>query len=161
MWRSITSWFYKPAPIPAVKNMDLNRFMGDWWVIANVPTPPEKVAYNSCESYKLVEKDKVDITFTFNAGALNGPRTTTKSTGFVSEDPAQWGVQFVWPIKHEFVVAYLDENYHNTIVARSSRDFVWIMSRSKTMDDATYANLVTKVKELGYDVSSLRKVPQM
>ena len=47
-----------------------------------------------------------------------------------------------------------------TIVARSKRDYVWIMARQPVLPEADYARLEQKVRELGYDVSKLQKVPQ-
>ena len=146
---------------PAVENLDLERFMGDWWVIANVPLPPEKQAHNALEQYKLVGPSRVDVTFSFNDASFTGPKRTYLAKGFVSnESKARWGVQFFWPIKAEFVVSYVDPDYQTTIVARTRRDYVWIMARTKTVDEATYSKLVDKVKELGYDPSKLNVVPQ-
>ncbi|MFM8343866.1 MAG: lipocalin family protein, partial [Betaproteobacteria bacterium] len=71
-----------------------------------------------------------------------------------------WGMQFVWPIKAEFVVSHVDAQYTETIIARSARDYVWIMARTPTLPDARYNDLVAKVKAMGYDTRKLVKVPQ-
>ena len=68
-------------------------------------------------------------------------------------------MQFIWPIKAEYRIAYLDENYQRTIIARNARDYVWIMARTPQMSDADYQALVNLVKGWGYDTSKLRKVP--
>ncbi len=73
---------------------------------------------------------------------------------------AVWGMQFVWPIKAEFVIAHLDPDYSETIIARSARDYVWIMARTPTISDARYAALVARVKAMGHDTGKLVKVPQ-
>jgi apolipoprotein D and lipocalin family protein len=73
---------------------------------------------------------------------------------------AVWGMQFVWPIKAEYVIVYLDDNYTQTIIGRSARDYVWIMARTPTISEADYAAHVERLKALGYDVSKLRRVPQ-
>ena len=45
-----------PAPsVPTARDVDLSRFMGDWYVIANIPTWPERDAYNAVENYSLRE----------------------------------------------------------------------------------------------------------
>jgi rhodanese-related sulfurtransferase len=69
-------------------------------------------------------------------------------------------MQFIWPIKAEFVISYLDADYTETIIARSARDYVWIMARTPIIDDARYAALVKRVADMGYDTSKLVKVPQ-
>jgi apolipoprotein D and lipocalin family protein len=66
----------------------------------------------------------------------------------------------VWPFKAEFLIAEVDPDYRHTIIARTARDYVWVMARSPTMSEAEYAQLVARVTELGYDSARLRKVPQ-
>ena len=148
--------------IPTAKNVDLPRFMGDWYVIANIPTFPERDAYNAIESYKLDPDGSIATTFTFRKGAFDGPEKVMRPRGFVTdaESNAVWGMQFVWPIKAEYLIAHVDADYTETIIARSSRDYVWIMARKPVLPEADYARLVQMVADLGYDMSKLQKVPQ-
>ena len=82
--------------------------------------------------------------------------------GFVEDDGSNaiWGMQFVWPIKAEYLIAHVDDQYETTIVARTKRDYAWIMARRPQIPDAQYDALVKKLADLGYDVSLVRKVPQ-
>jgi len=148
--------------IPTAKSVDLPRFMGDWYVIANIPTWPERDAYNAIESYKLDPDGSIATTFTFRKGAFDGPEKVMRPRGFVTdaESNAVWGMQFVWPIKAEYLISHVDAGYTETIIARSSRDYVWIMARKPVLPEEDYARLVQMVADLGYDVSKLQKVPQ-
>ena len=147
--------------IPLVKQVDLPKFMGDWYVIAVIPTMIETESYNAVENYKLNADGTIATTFTLNKGSLNGPLKKYEPKGFVRPDTgnALWGMQFFWPIKAEYRIAYLDENYQTTIIARNARDYVWIMARTPQISDAEYQTLVSLVKGWGYDISKLRKVP--
>jgi apolipoprotein D and lipocalin family protein len=149
-------------PIAPVSQVDLPRFMGDWYVIACIPTAIETEAYNAIESYKLDTDGTIATTFTFRKGGFDGPAKEYKPRGFVKENTgnALWGMQFIWPIKADFRIAYLDPDYSKTVIARNARDYVWIMARTPTISDESYAELLTFVKDLGYDVSKMRKVPQ-
>ena len=69
-------------------------------------------------------------------------------------------MQFLWPFKSEYIIAYLDQDYNNTIIARNARDYVWIMARTPRINDSQYQELTKKVANLGYDLSKLIKVPQ-
>ena len=60
-------------PIHTVREVDLDRFMGDWYVIANIPTFIETDAFNAVESYRLDEDGTIHTTFTFNKGGYDGP----------------------------------------------------------------------------------------
>ena len=48
-----------------VPYVDIERFMGDWYVIANIPTFIEKRSTNAIESYYLNKKGEIETTFTF------------------------------------------------------------------------------------------------
>ena len=150
-----------PASMPLAENLDLERFMGDWYVIANIPTFLEKEAYNAIESYRLEEEKQVATTFRFRKGDFDGPLKVYHPTGFVSDDNnAVWGMQFVWPIKAEFLVLHVDKDYQRTIIGRSKRDYVWIMARKPRLSESEYQQLVTIVENAGYDPAELRRVPQ-
>lgn len=149
------------APIETVPAVDLKRFMGDWFVIAAIPTFIEKDAYNAVESYRLSPDGVVATTFTFREGGFDGPLKRYTPTGFVRDGSgAVWGMQFFWPIRAEYLVAYLDPDYREVIIARTARDYVWIMARQPAIDDQDYQRLVARVRELGYDTTKLRRVPQ-
>lgn len=148
-------------PIATVPQVDLPKFMGDWYVIAAIPTAIETEAYNAIENYKLAQDGTIATTFTFNKGSFDGKLKTYQPRGFVVENSgnALWGMQFIWPIKAEYRIAYLDENYTQTVIARNARDYVWIMARTPDISDADYAQLTQFVTKLGYDTKKLRKVP--
>jgi apolipoprotein D and lipocalin family protein len=146
-------------PMPVVDYVDLDRFMGDWFVIATIPTFLERDAYNPIETYQRDNNGSIATTFTFNKGSLNGPTKIYRPRGFVKDKRtnAIWGMQFVWPIKADYRIVYLDDNYQQTIIGRNSRDYVWVMARTPTISKQDYSNLVTIVGSLGYDLDALKK----
>jgi apolipoprotein D and lipocalin family protein len=151
-----------PDPeMPLARDLDLQRFMGDWYVIGNIPTFIEKDAYNAVESYSLAEGGRVETTFRFRKGGFDGPVKMYHPTGFVSaDDNAVWGMQFIWPIKAEFLVIYLDENYERTIIGRSRLDYVWLMARRPELTAAEYQEMLDAAAAAGYDISRIQRVPQ-
>ena len=152
----------KSVTIPVAPQVDLQKFMGPWYVIANIPTFIEKDAHNAIESYALDADGTIDTTFTFNQGAFDGPPKKYNPRGFVVEgtNNAIWGMRFIWPIKAEYVISHVDPAYSETIIGRSSRDYVWIMARTPTISAERYDALLAKVREYGYDVAKVQKVPQ-
>jgi apolipoprotein D and lipocalin family protein len=146
-------------PMETVPYVDLKRFMGDWYVVANIPTFVEKDAYNPLEHYDLNPDGTISTTFTFNKGGVDGPLKTYHPKGFVldKETNAHWGMQFIWPIKADFRIIYLDDDYQTTVIGRAKRDYVWIMSRTPELSDAEFQKLKTFVESVGYDVSKLQR----
>ena len=90
---------------------------------------------------------------------MNGPTKIYRPRGFVRDKRtnAIWDMQFVWPLKADYRIVYLDDNYQQTIIGRNSRDYVWIMARTSTISQEDYSNLVTLVDALGYDLEEQKK----
>jgi apolipoprotein D and lipocalin family protein len=151
----------KPT-IPPVSQVDLARFMGDWFVIATIPTRAEREAYDEVESYALRADGRIQTTFRYRNKSFSAPVKTMKPVGTVKPGTgnAVWGMQFIWPITAEYVIVYLSEDYSQTIIGRSSRDYAWVMARTPALSDADYARNVQRLSALGYDVSKVRRVPQ-
>ncbi len=149
-------------PLVTVPAVDLKRYMGDWYVIANIPTFIEKGAHNAVESYRLDADGSIAETFTFRDGAFDGPPKKYTPRGFVRNDlsNAIWGMQFIWPIKADFRITYLAQDYSQTIISRENRDYVWIMARTPTIPEADYQRLLKIVEAQGYDQDKIQKVPQ-
>ena len=152
----------KGPDMKTVDHVDLERFMGAWYVIANIPTFLEKDAYNAVESYSLNDDGTIATDFTFRKGGFDGKLKEYDPKGFVldKESNALWGMRFVWPIKADYRIVYLNDDYTQTIIGRQARDYVWVMARTPTISDADYDKLVTLVESLGYDISKLKRVPQ-
>jgi apolipoprotein D and lipocalin family protein len=153
------------ASAPAVTvhpSVDLNRFMGDWYVIASIPTFIEKGAHNAVENYRLDDDGTIATTFAFNDGSFDGEQRRYTPRGFVREgsNNAVWGMRFIWPIKAEYVISWVSPDYAETIIGRSARDYVWIMARTPVIDETRYQALVERVRADGYDLSKLERVPQ-
>jgi apolipoprotein D and lipocalin family protein len=149
-------------PIHTVEYVDLNRFKGDWYVIANIPTFIEKDAYNAIESYRLDDDGTVATTFRFNKGSLDGPLKEYHPRGFIRDKKsnAVWGMRFVWPFKAEYRIIFLSDDYSQTVIGRSKRDYVWIMAREPSIPDEEYGAILGFLQEQGYDINKLQKVPQ-
>jgi len=149
-------------PLALAEDVDLERFMGDWYVIASIPTRIERGAHNAVESYRLAEDGTIDTTFTFRQGGFDGEPKRYTPRGFVREGTgnAVWGMRFVWPVKADYRIAYVDSGYTQTVIGREARDYVWIMGRTPQIPDADYERLVAFVASQGYDATRIQKVPQ-
>ena len=148
-------------PIHTVEKVDLNRFMGDWYVIASIPTFIETDAYNAVESYRLDNDGTVATTFRFNKGGLDGPEKVYNPRGFIrdTQSNAVWGMQFIWPFKAEYRIIYLTDDYTQTVIGRTKRDYVWIMARDREIPPDEYEKILNFLRDQDYDLTNLRQVP--
>lgn len=149
------------VPIPK-PHVDLQSFMGAWHVIASIPTRLERDAWNAVETYALEPDGSIRTTFTYNKGGFDGPAKTLHAKGFVKDEAtnAVWGMQFVWPIKADYRIAWIADDYSSVLIVREKRDYLWIMARSSKLPDLELERLERKAAELGYDPAQIRRVPQ-
>ena len=122
----------------------------------------ETDAYNAMESYRLAGDGTVATTFSFREGGFEGARKTYHPTGYIidRQSNAVWGMQFIWPIKADYRIVFVDESYSQTVIGRTARDYVWLMARTPEISDPDYQRFLTLIAQEGYDVSKVRKVPQ-
>ena len=148
-------------PIHTVNYVDLERFMGDWYVIASIPTFIEKQAYNAIESYRLDDDGTVATTFRFNKGSHDGPLKEYYPRGFIrdTQSNAVWGMQFIWPFRAEYRIIYLSDDYSQTVIGRTKRDYVWIMARTNNIPKVDYERIIEFLQAQEYNISDIRTVP--
>ncbi len=145
-----------------VEKVDLQQFMGDWFVIASIPTIFDKAPCNAVEQYELNADGSIATTYTYRSGTSDGPRKQMRSRAFVrdTETNAEWGMQFIWPVRADYRIVYLDEAYEHAVVARTKLDYVWIMARTPQIAEDRLTEILGFVERLGYDMSKIRMVPQ-
>lgn len=144
-----------------VKQVDLKKYAGKWYVIGFIPTLFDKKWNYTTESYTLNEKGDYDIYTTYRKTKDDRMRSV-RSKGFIdkSSGNAKWKVQFVWPFKADYWVIQLADDYSYTIVGNAKKSFLYIMSRTPTLSETTYNKLVEYCKNSGYNISKLRKQQQ-
>ena len=86
-------------PLPTVERVDLDRFMGPWFVLAHIPALGEGDAYNAVESYELNEDGEIETTYNFRDGGFDADLETMRPVATVrdTQTNATWGMQFIWP----------------------------------------------------------------
>ncbi len=149
-------------PIPLVHHVNLPRFMGDWYVIAFIPSLFDRDGYNQVENYRLTGDGKIATTFTFRQGSFTGKHKRYRPIGHVRKwsNGALWGMQFVWPFKAEYRIVHLESDYSVSIIGRNQRDYVWLLSRQPQMPEADYTRYLRLIARMGYNVAKLVRAPQ-
>jgi len=149
-------------PLPLATAVDLDRFMGDWYVIAATPTFIDKEAFDAIESYRRDADGSIATTYTFHDGAFDGPMRRYTPRGFVEAGSgnAVWGMRFVWPFRADYRIAWLAPDYSRVVIAREARDYAWIMARKPRISEAQVEELYGFLRDNGYDTGKLRRFPQ-
>jgi apolipoprotein D and lipocalin family protein len=151
-----------PAKIKPVQHVDMQRYMGRWYVIASIPTRFERNGYNPVETYRMQADGTVCTSFRFRPGSLDAPVKQIRSVATVvpGSGNGEWGVHLFGVLRFQYLVAWLAPDYSQVIVARDKRDHAWLMARTPTVPEADYAAMLRRLRDMGYDVSKVEKAPQ-
>lgn len=155
----------KPLPpLRTVAHVDLQRYMGHWRPIAEIPYFAERGGVDSVESYALLPDGTIDNWFTMRKGSFTAPENKVTAHAYVvnKQTNAEWRVKFLGGlITAPYLIIDLDPDYQWTVVGHPSRNYGWIMARDKTLPDATYNAILSRLASQGYDPSRFEKVPQL
>ena len=148
------------APVELAANVDLQRYLGKWYIIANVPYFAEKGKVASYFDIQMSGDTLLDV-YVGQDGFDKPPGTFTMKDYVVpGTGNAVWRESPLWPFYFSYLVVYVDPDYKTALVGYPGHGYAWVMSREPRMDDATYQALLTRFTAAGYDVTKLRKVPQ-
>ena len=147
---------------PVVKNLDIDKFMGRWYVFSLIPNWIESGATNSYDEYTLNKDGTIGITY---KAIKNGKERTVKQKGTIvdKKTPAVWEIQFTKPwvpfFKAPYEVILLEDNYEYMVVGYPDNSFGWIMTRSTKMELSLYNNILnTLEKDFGYNKNDFERV---
>jgi len=145
-----------------VAEIELSRFLGKWYVWAGHLTFLEKGAYNATETYTWNEKKKfIDVDFRMNKDALDGKLKKYPQKAWIADEQTKshWKIQFFWPIKFDYLIAYIAPDYSATIVTVPSKRYVWLMGRSPQIDAKQFEIMKGWMRDNGVDDKNLQYVP--
>jgi apolipoprotein D and lipocalin family protein len=145
--------------IPAVCDVDLPRYMGAWYEIARLHNTFEEGLDYVTAVYQLRSDGKVDVT---NTGIKGGKNKSAQAVAWVPDQrcPGKLLVSFFRPMRSQYNIIRLDEDYRYAVVAGSRMNYLWILSREPRMDDDLYDELVHFVSGVGFDGNRLIKIKQ-
>jgi apolipoprotein D and lipocalin family protein len=151
------------AGMKTVEHVDLDRYMGDWYVIANIPNRAEKNCVDSLETYELRADGRINNRFDCRDGSFDRPmerRLDTIAWVHDTSTNAEWRVRFFKVVPVRYLVIDLDPAYEWAVVGHPSRDYGWVLARSKALPDEVYSGILGRLRQQGYDVSKFARVPQ-
>jgi len=149
-------------PLRTVDHVDMDRYVGRWYVIANIPYFLEKGKVASYETYAKRPDGKLVNNFTFRKDSFDAPEKTWHGSAWVVNKTtnAEWKVRFVWPFTSTYLVLELDPDYKWAVVGTPGRGLLWILARDRQLPEATYDAIIDRIRAQGYDPSVIAKVPQ-
>ncbi|HSW45678.1 MAG TPA: lipocalin family protein [Phycisphaerae bacterium] len=149
-------------PLRAVSAVDIQRYMGKWYEIAAYEAPFAESCTGTTAEYTLRDDGRFDVVNSCREGQLDGPVRAAIGTARVvdAETRAKLKVSFVWPFEGDYWIIDLDPEYQWAVVGEPGRRYLWILSRTATMDEPVYQGITTRLEAQGYDPSKLHRTLQ-
>ena len=140
-----------------VLSLDLNRYLGYWYEVARFDHFFERGTYYSMARYTMRDDGKIDV---LNTGIKDGRAEEAKGIAKTTDVPGLLKVSFFGPFYNEYRILMVDDDYQYALVGGHNHKFLWILSRTPQLDDATKANIVAEADSRGYDTNRLIWVKQ-
>jgi apolipoprotein D and lipocalin family protein len=149
-------------PLTTVSFVDLNRYLGKWYEIASYPAWFQRGCTGATADYSRLPDGRIRVVNRCFKKSLDGPLKESKGKAEVVDTAtnAKLKVWFFWPFKGDYWIIDLDPDYQWAVVGVPSRKYLWILSRTSTLDDAIYDGILRRVIENGYDPTRLQLTPQ-
>jgi apolipoprotein D and lipocalin family protein len=149
-------------PPDTVEQVDLERYLGKWYEIASFPASFQKDCYCTTATYTDLGREAVGVVNACRKGSPTGPMDVARATAYPVPDTgnAQLKVEFFWPFKGDYWIVALDPDYRYAMVGHPNKKYLWILSRTPTMDEETYEHLLGVARAKGYEVENLRRTFQ-
>jgi len=151
--------------LQTVASVDLSRYTGTWYEIARLPMWFQRHCVDSKAIYSSRPDGAVGVrnecvTDTGGVERAEGVATVvdTKTNARLTVVFDNWFARLFGSSREgNYWILDLDQEYQTAMVGTPDRRFLWILSRTPQLDEATYRRLVERAQQLEYPVSDLIK----
>lgn len=148
-----------PAGVTPVQNFEAQRYLGQWYEIARLDHSFERDMQSVTANYSMNKDGSIKV---LNRGFNTKDKEWSEAKGkakFVNaQDVGHLKVSFFGPFYGSYIVAELADDYSYSLVTGPNTDYLWILSRTPTLDEAIYSSLIQKAERLGFDTQGLIRV---
>ena len=159
------SFFGSPEsgqPLQTVKYVNLEKYAGTWYEIASFPQRFQRGCHCTTAKYTLSDKGYVIVENSCRRDSVNGKASYIRGKAFVVKNSgnARLKVQFFWPFRGKYWIIDLAGDYSYAVVSHPNRKYLWILSRTAKMEEATYREILARLRQKGFDLAKLQKTVQ-
>ena len=153
----LTACTGKPEGVVAVKEFELDRYLGQWYEIARLDHSFERGLNNITAEYSLRDDGGVKV---INSGFSKEDGEWQQAEGkafFVDEtDIGHLKVSFFGPFYGSYIIFELDqENYQYAFVSGPNTSYLWLLARTPQVDEKITEQFIRRSQQLGFDTSKL------
>jgi apolipoprotein D and lipocalin family protein len=153
----LTACTGKPEGVVAVKEFELDRYLGKWYEIARLDHSFERGLNNITAEYSLREDGGVKV---INSGFSKEDNQWQQAEGkafFVDDtDSGHLKVSFFGPFYGSYIVFELEKkDYQYAFISGPDTSYLWLLARTPQVDEKVTDQFVKRSQELGFDTSKL------
>jgi apolipoprotein D and lipocalin family protein len=156
------------APLKTVASLDVPRYMGTWYEIAKYPNKFQKKCVAETRAvYEPLPGSTVQVTNRCKKadGSIDEAIGEARQIGIATSPKLQVRFAPVWLARIPLVwgnywVIDLDSAYQLVAVSEPKREFLWVLSRTPTVNAAAYDALLARLKAQGFELDKLERTKQ-
>ena len=151
------------APLEVVDGVDLQRFQGQWYEIAKLPRVTQASCTGTTSRYELRSQRELVVTNACRLGSLDGSPHQVVAAARVPDPatPAKLSVEFGGFFGDYWIIDLDRADYRYAVVGHPTRQYLWILSRTPTMDASTLSPILDRATQKGFDVTRLEYTKQV
>lgn len=157
----LTGCLGMPKSVTPIQEFDLNQYLGTWYEIARLDHSFERGLTQVTAEYSLKEDGGVKV---INRGysAAEGEWQQAEGKAYFVNAPNEGylKVSFFGPFYGSYVIFYLDPAGQYAFISGPDHDYLWLLSRTPTIDDSVKQQFIQMSQQKGFDVSELIFVEQ-
>ena len=153
----------KSQSLHTVPSVDVKKYSGKWYEIASYPQRFQKGCHCTTAEYTLSQDGYLIVENRCNKDSVNGKQSYIKGKAFFEKNSgnAKLKVQFFWPLRAKYWIIDLADDYSYAVVSHPNKKYLWILSRTTKMNDVIYQQILTRLKEQGFDLTKLQITEQI
>jgi apolipoprotein D and lipocalin family protein len=142
--------------LEVVPKVELEKYLGRWYEVAHLPFRFEDGCTDITATYGMNNDGSVSV---LNECLKDSKLKQSKGKAKIVDKAtgAKLKVTFFWPFYGDYWIINLGKNYDYSVVGTPNRKYLWILSRTSSMDEGLYSQLIEFVKLKGFDVGRLIK----
>ena len=147
----LTSCSTKNFPLDTVEKVEIHKYLGTWYEIARFEHFFEKDCKNVTANYSLSDDNKIKVINTCEK-ITTGEIKQAEGIAYAKDDSfSKLRVSFFRPFYGDYWIIMLDNNYKYAVIGTPSREYFWILARTKTISDDLKDKIITKMAQLQFD----------
>ena len=149
----------KKAVLKTVDSVEIERCMGTWYEIARITHWFEKGLQGVGATYTLLPNGNIEMINSGFKGSLQGKYKSATGKAWITDknSNAKLKASFFWPFRSQYWILDIGKKYEYAVIGNPNMKYLWVLSRTPTMDEELYKKVLKRAGEQGYDISLLEK----